>query len=75
MKNTVDVKTVQFINVNFPGLTPNSYDYLNNMKLNLNVFTRSVNFNVVQITRVLGFSLQIRQGDYKFLPGVWLCIF
>ena len=38
-------KLVQFTDVHFPGLTPNSYDNLSNTKLDLNVSTRSVNFN------------------------------
>ena len=32
-------KLVQFTDVHFPGLTPSSYDNLNNMKLDLNVST------------------------------------
>ena len=36
---------VQFTDVHFSGLTPNSYDILNNMKLDLNVSTRSVSFS------------------------------
>ena len=38
-------KLVQFTNVHFPDLNPYSYDNLNNMKLGLNVSTRSVNFS------------------------------
>ena len=38
-------KLVQLTDVHFPGLTPNSYDNLNNMKLDLSVSPRSVNFS------------------------------
>ena len=38
-------KLAQFTDVHFPGLTPNSYDNLNSIKLDLNVPTRSVNFS------------------------------
>ena len=38
-------KIVQFTDVHFPGLTPNSYDKLNNMKLDLNVFTNLAIFS------------------------------
>ena len=38
-------KLVQFTDVHFPDLNPTSYDNLNNMKLDLNVSTRSVNFS------------------------------
>ena len=38
-------KLVQFTDVHFSGRTPNSYDNLNIMKLDLNVFARSVNFS------------------------------
>ena len=36
---------VQFTDVHFTGLTPNSYDNLNNMKLDLNNSTRSISFS------------------------------
>ena len=39
-------KFAQFTDVHFPDLNPNSYDTLNNVKLELiNVSTRSVNFS------------------------------
>ena len=38
-------KLVQFTDAHFPGGTLNSYDNLNNKKLDLNVSTRSVNFS------------------------------
>ena len=38
-------KLAQFTDVYFPGLTPNSYDNLNSIKLDLNVPTRSVSFS------------------------------
>ena len=38
-------KLVQFTDVHFSGLTSNSYGNLSNRKLDLNVSTRSVNFN------------------------------
>ena len=38
-------KLLQFTDVNFPALTPNSYDNLNNMRLDLNVSTRPVSFS------------------------------
>ena len=61
------LKFVQFTDVHFPALTPNCYDNLNNMKLDLNVSTRSFNFS----TNNQGFSLQFTNlGDYKFLPSV-----
>ena len=62
-------KLVQFTDVHFPDLNPNSYENLNIMKLDLNVFTI-----LVQITRSFSLSLQIRV-IYKFLPSVLLCIF
>ena len=65
---------VQFTDVHFPSLTPNTYDNLNNVKLDLNISTRSVNFSANNKT-AFSFSLQIRQGDDKFLLSVWLCIF
>ena len=39
-------KLVQFTDVHFPDLNSNSYDDLNNMKLDWNVSTRWVNFSV-----------------------------
>ena len=38
-------KLVQFTDAHFSDLNPNSYDNLENMNLDLNVFTRSVNFS------------------------------
>ena len=38
-------KLFQFTDVHFPGRTPNSYDNLNIMKLDLNVFASSVSFS------------------------------
>ena len=38
-------KLVQFTDAHYPGLTRNSDDNLNNMKLDFNVSTRSVNFS------------------------------
>ena len=38
-------KLVQFRDVGCPGLTTNSYDNLNNMKLDLSISRRSVNFS------------------------------
>ena len=38
-------KLVQFTDVHFPDLNSNSYDNLNNMKLDLNLSTRSVNLS------------------------------
>ena len=38
-------KLVQFTDVHFSGQTSNSYGNLSNRKLDLNVSTRSVNFN------------------------------
>ena len=43
-------KLIQFT-VHFPGLNPNSYDNLNNMKLDLNVSTPQCQSTLVQITR------------------------
>ena len=43
-------KLIQFT-VHFPGLNPNSYDNLNNMKLDLNVSTPQGLSILVQITR------------------------
>ena len=34
-------KLVEFTDVHFPDLNPNSYDKLNNMKLDLNVSTNA----------------------------------
>ena len=38
-------KLVQFTDAHFPDLNSNSYDNLNNMKLDLNLSTRSVNLS------------------------------
>ena len=38
-------KLVQFSDVGCPGLTANSYDNLDNMKLDLSISRRSVNFS------------------------------
>ena len=38
-------KLVQFTDVHFPALPPTSYYNLNDMKLDLNVSTMSVNFS------------------------------
>ena len=65
---------MQFTDLHFPDLNPNSYDNLNNMKLDLNVSTRSVSFSTNN-QDILSFSLYTRQSDCKFLPGVFLCIF
>ena len=51
-------KLVQFTDVHFPDLNPTSYDNLNNMKLDLNVSTRSVNFSANnQMQKGCSFSL------------------
>ena len=65
-------KLAQFTDVHFPGLTPNSYDNLNSIKLDLNVPTRSVNFSANNEVLQLQFT---NQGDYKFLPIVQLLFF
>ena len=39
-------KFVQFTDVHFPGLNRNSYNNLNNVKLDLNISTKSVHFSV-----------------------------
>ena len=62
-------KLVEFTDVHFPDLNPNSYDKLNNMKLDLNVSTNA-KFN----ENDLGLSIN-NQGNYKFLLSVLLCIF
>ena len=38
-------RLVEFTDVRFSDLNPDSYYNLNNMKLDLSVFTRSVNFS------------------------------
>ena len=53
-------KLVQFTDAHFPGLTPNSCDNLNNMKLNLSVTTISVNFSANNQSLLASFSLQIK---------------
>ena len=47
MKDDIQLmsKLVKFTYVHFPGLTPNYCDNLNNIKLDLNVSTVSVNFS------------------------------
>ena len=57
-------KLAQFTDVYFPGLTPNSYDNLNSIKLDLNVPSQSI---LVQIMRAFSFSLQIRVITSFFL--------
>ena len=49
---------VESTDVNFPDLNPNSYDYVNKMKLDLDVSPRSVNFSANN--RAFRFSLQIK---------------
>ena len=51
-------KLVNVTDVHVPDLNPNSYDNLNNMKLYLNVSTRSVNFSANN--KAFRFNLQIR---------------
>ena len=44
-------KLAQFTDVHFPDVNPNSYENLNNVKLDLiKVSTRSVNFSANQFT-------------------------
>ena len=57
MKDTIDVKTCSIYWCAFSYSNPNSSDNLSNMKLDLNVSTRSV--TTLQIARVINFSLQI----------------
>ena len=45
------------LHVHFPDLIPNSYDILNNMKLNLNVSTPQGHSVLVQTTRAFSFSV------------------
>ena len=65
-------KLVEFTDVRFSDLNPNSYYNLNNMKLDLSVFTSSVNFSVNNQGLQLWFT---NQDDCKFIPSVLLCIF
>ena len=65
-------KLVEFTDVRFSDLNPNSYYNLNNMKLDLSVFTSSVNFSANNQSLQLWFR---NQDDCKFIPSVLLCIF
>ena len=65
-------KLVEFTDVRFSDLNPNSYYNLNNMKLDLSVFTSSVNFSANNQGLYLWFT---NQDDCKFIPSVLLCIF
>ena len=65
-------KLVEFTDVRFSDLNPNSYCNLNNMKLDLSVFTSSVNFSANNQGLQLWFT---NQDDCKFIPSVLLCIF
>ena len=66
------LKLAQFIDVRFANLNPNSYDNLNNMKLDLNVSTRSANFSANN--RAFSFSLQISVITSSFQVA-FLCTF
>ena len=62
-------KFVQFTGVHFPDLNPNSYENLNNMKLDLNVSTK-VKFSANDQGRQFK-----NQGNYRFILRVLLCMF
>ena len=62
-------KRVQFTSVNFPDLNPNSYDNINNIKLDLNVSSK-VKFSA----NAHGLKFK-NQANCRFLLRVLLCIF